>query len=184
MLKLLKTTDEPNISSVTSLYNNYHTKKSKRFGNLGGGLFKGGDGSITITLPTDLCWDWSNAAGGNSGGKKPRPVGIRLLPKTVQERYGDNHKALETIFSSVENLKDFIMSSDRQGKAKLQKLLAKKKLKNAMAEAKIGVDLKDISNENDKSIDDIGMKLLDLAIRKDDNELAKLVLNGALKKVA
>ena len=85
MLKLLKTTDEPNISSVTSLYNNYHTKKSKRFGNLGGGLFKGADGSITVTLPTDLCWDWSNAAGGNSGGKKPRPVGIRLLPKTVQE---------------------------------------------------------------------------------------------------
>lgn len=184
MLKLLKTIDEPNISSVTSLYNNYHTKKSKRLGNLGGGLFKGADGSITITLPTELCWDWSNSAGGNSGGKNPRPVGIRLLPNTVKKIYGDNDKALETIFSSVDNLKAFIMTSDRQGKAKLQKLLAKKKLKNAMVEAKLEVDIKDIASESDKSIDDIGMKLLDLAIRKDDNELAKLVLNGALKKVA
>jgi hypothetical protein len=184
MLKLLKTIDEPNISAVTSLFNNYHTKKSKRFGNIGGGLFKGADGSITVTLPTELCWDWSNSAGGNSGGKNPRPVGIRLLPNTVKELYGDNDKALETIFSSVDSLKAFIMTSDRQGKAKLQKLLAKKKLKNAMVEANVGVDIKDISAESDKSLDVIGMKLLDLAIRKDDNELAKLVLNGALKKVA
>jgi len=184
MLKLLKNIDEPNTSAVTSLYNNYHTKKSKRVGNLGGGLFKGADGSITITLPTELCWEWSNSAGGNSGGKNPRPVGIRLLPNKVKELYGDNDKALETIFSSVDSLKAFVMSSDRQGRAKLQKLLAKKKLKNAMVEAKLEVDIKDIASESDKSIDDIGMKLLDLAIRKDDNELARLVLNGALKKVA
>jgi hypothetical protein len=184
MLKLVNSVEEPDISAVTSLFNNYHAKKSKRFGNVGGGLFRGADGSITVTLPTELCWDWSNSAGGNSGGKNPRPVGIRLLPNRVKELYGDNDNALETIFSSIDSLKAFIMTSDRQGRAKLENLLAKKKLKSAITEVDIDLDIKDIASKSEESLDNIGMKLLDLAIRKDDNELAKLVLNGALEKIA
>lgn len=184
MLKLLKNNKlEPNKSSVTSMYNNYHSKKSTKIGQKGGGLYKGADGSITITLSSDLCWEWSNSAGGNSGGKNPRPVGIRLLPGQVESRYGDNDNALKTIFASVESLEDFIMSSDKLGKTKLEQLLKKKKIKNAMKEAEIDIGVKELSTASDKVVDGVGMKLLDLALRKDDNELAKLVLNGALKKI-
>ena len=76
------------------------------------------------------------------------------------------------------------MTSDRQGRAKLENLLAKKKLKSAITEVDIDLDIKDIASKSEESLDNIGMKLLDLAIRKDDNELAKLVLNGALEKIA
>lgn len=161
------------------MYNNYHSKKSTKVGQKGGGLYKGADGSITITLSSDLCWEWSNSAGGNSGGKNPRPVGIRLLPGQVESRYGDNDNALKTIFSSVDSLKDFIMSSDRLGKTKLEQLLKKKKIKNAMKE--INIDVKELSPR--WGADGVGMKLLELALCKDDNELAKLVLTGALKKI-
>ncbi len=157
---------EPDINLVTSLYNRYHSKKSQSNSIKGGGLYKGADGSITITLPSELCWEWSNSAGGNSGGKNPRPVGIRLLPSQVQEKYGDNTNALKVIFSSVDSLKDFIMSSDRLGKVKLQELLKKKKMKKQLEEAKVNK----IDNHS------IILKLLKLAEANNDSELAKLVI--------
>lgn len=183
-------TNIPNQNSVSEMYEGYHRKKFSKVGGVGGGLYRGADGSITVVLPQDLCWDWANAAGGNSGGKMPRPVGIRLLPQQVKDRYGNQDNALKTIFSSREALTDFIMSSDRLGKQKLQELMAKKKLKKAMADR--GMVL--VSNEVDhgnitsKEVDtvfkvaELAKKLLELAIEKRDNELAKLVLSGKMEQ--
>lgn len=180
----------PDQNNVSDMFENFHRKKKSKIGGVGGGLYRGADGSITVVLPQDLCWDWANAAGGNSGGKNPRPVGIRLLPQQVKDRYGNQNDALKTIFSSKEALTDFIMSSDRLGKQKLQALMAKKKLKKAMANRGMVLMSNEVDHGNttSKEVDtvftvaELAKKLLELALEKKDNELAKLVLLGKIEQ--
>jgi hypothetical protein len=158
------------IKTVTQMFNNYNDSVQSR-----PNLYKCRDGAINITLPKDLCWVWSNRAAGDSGGGKARPVGIRLLPGRVAELYGDQDFALEWIFHSVENLAEFITSSDCDGAEHLQNKLLKK------ADAVIG-------NHQSVSQQKTEMELLKLAIEKRDNDLARMVLEGRVdefrKKVA
>ena len=158
------------VTTVQTMYDNYHKSIESR-----PHLYKCRDGAINVTLPQNLCWVWSNRAAGDSGGKKPRPVGIRLLPNKVAEIYGDQDFALNWIFSSVENLIEFIQSSDCDGAEHLQrKLIAKQQKENSKVSART-------------TQDSIEIQLLKLAIEKRDNELAKMVISGQVeqfKKVA
>jgi hypothetical protein len=154
------------VTTVQTMHDNYHQSILNR-----PNLYKCRDGAINITLPQDLCWVWSNRAAGDSGGKKPRPVGIRLLPNKVAEIYGDQDFALDWIFSSVENLIEFIQNSDCDGAEHLQrKLIAKKQ--------------KEISKVSPRPMQDcIEIQLLKLAIEKRDNELAKMVISGQVAQI-
>tara|TARA_B110000503_G_scaffold31864_1_gene51575 strand:- start:25 stop:567 length:543 start_codon:yes stop_codon:yes gene_type:complete len=109
------------INSVTSLFNHYHDSvKSKP------NLYKSHEGGISVVLPEELCWEWSNRAGGDSGGTNPRPIGIRYYKNSVENRWGDQSAALEEIFSSIESLYDFILESDCEGAEHLANKIAKK----------------------------------------------------------
>lgn len=158
------------VTAVQAMYNNYHESIKTR-----PNLYKCGCGAINVTLPQNLCWVWSNRAAGDSGGKNPRPVGIRLLASKVNEIYGDQDFALEWIFASVENLIEFIMDSDCDGAEHLQRKLFTKKQKEYSKITTIQVQ------------DNIEIQLLKLAIEKKDNDLAKMVISGQVeqfKKVA
>ena len=158
------------VTAVQTMYDNYHQSIQTR-----PNLYKCRDGAINVTLPQDLCWVWSNRAAGDSGGKAPRPVGIRLLPNKVAEIYGDQDFALDWIFASVENLIEFIQNSDCDGAEHLQRKLIAKKQKGT---SKVFATLVK---------DSIEIQLLKLAIEKRDNELAKMVISGQVeqfKKVA
>ena len=152
------------VTAVQTMYDNYHLSIQNR-----PNLYKCRDGAINVTLPQDLCWVWSNRAAGDSGGKKPRPVGIRLLPNKVAEIYGDQDFALDWIFASVENLIEFIQESDCDGAEHLQsKLISKKQ--------------KEISKVSVRPLQDsIEIQLLKRAIEKRDNELAKMVISGQVE---
>jgi hypothetical protein len=154
------------VTAVQKMYDNYHQSIRTR-----PNLYKCRDGAINVTLPQDLCWVWSNRAAGDSGGKTPRPVGIRLLPNKVAEIYGDQDFALDWIFSTVENLIEFIQDSDCDGSEHLQRKLISKKQK-------------EISKVSVRSMQDsIEIQLLKLAIEKRDNELAKMVLSGQVEQL-
>jgi hypothetical protein len=153
------------VTTVQTMYDNYHQSIQNR-----PNLYKCRDGAINVTLPQDLCWVWSNRAAGDSGGKKPRPVGIRLLPKKVAEIYGDQDFALNWIFDSVENLIEFIQNSDCDGAEHLQRKLVAKQQK-----ATPKVSVRPVQ-------DSIEIQLLKLAIEKKDNELAKIVISGQVEQ--
>jgi hypothetical protein len=154
------------VTAVQAMYDNYHLSIQNR-----PNLYKCRDGAINLTLPQDLCWVWSNRAAGDSGGKKPRPVGIRLLPNKVAEIYGDQDFALDWIFASVENLIEFIQESDCDGAEHLQRKLISKKQK-------------EISKVSVRPMQDsIEIQLLKLAIEKRDNELAKMVISGQVEQL-
>jgi len=110
------------MNKVTSFYNHYHNVvKSKP------NLYKSHEGGISIVLPEDMCWEWSNRAGGDSGGENPRPIGIRYYRGHVEETWGDQETALNEIFSSIDNLKNFILHSDCEGAEHLNLKIARKK---------------------------------------------------------
>lgn len=99
-----------NLDAVVRLYNHYHdlirTKPS---------LYNSGPNSITVVLPKDLL-GFSNAAAGHSGfGAGARAVGIR---RTVS----DSAKALAEIFSDVDSLRDFILASECDGPAHVERI--------------------------------------------------------------
>ena len=154
------------VTTVQTMYDNYHQSIQDR-----PNLYKCRDGAINVTLPQDLCWAWSNRAAGDSGGKKPRPVGIRLLPNKVLEIYGDQDFALNWIFDSVENLIEFIQDSDCDGAEHLQRKLVAKKQKETF---KVSTG---------PTQDSIEIQLLKLAIEKKDNELAKMVISGQVEQL-
>ena len=153
------------VTAVQAMYDNYYRSIQNR-----PNLYKCRDGAINVTLPQDLCWVWSNRAAGDSGGKKPRPVGIRLLPHKVAEIYGDQDFALNWIFDSVENLIEFIQNSDCDGAEHLQRKLVAKQQKATPKASAHPVQ------------DSIEMQLLILAIEKKDNELAKMVISGQVEQ--
>lgn len=154
-----------NVTAVQAMYENYHSSIKNR-----PNLYKCQDGAINVTLPQDLCWVWSNRAAGDSGGKNPRPIGIRLLPNKVKELYGDQHFALDWIFDSVDNLIEFIQSSDCDGAEHLQRKLSAKQQKSIA---------KPLPKNTQDSIE---IQLLKLAIEKRDNELAKMVITGQVEQ--
>lgn len=147
-------------TAVKEMFDNYHVAKKSR-----PALYKCRDGAVNVTLPQSLCWVYSNRAAGDSGGESPRPVGIRLLPAKVKSMYGTQDQALDHIFSSVDNLAEFIAGSDCDGAEHLQKKLFKKRIQKTMQN----------SQDHNNSIE---MQLLRLAIDTRDNELAKMVLSG------
>ena len=119
---------------------------------------KGKNGDIQITLPLDLAWKYANRAAGASGYLSDgnlRPGGIRLTPKQVAEKYGDQDFAIEWIMDSVEHLTDFILGSDKLGASALAKKIV-----------------------DSRQVEGLELKLLKLAIEKKDNDLARLVLEG------
>jgi hypothetical protein len=144
---------------VETLFNKYKENKKTR-----PNMYRLANGGINYTLPEDLCWIWSNKCAGDSGGAKPRPVGIRLEPNKVRDIYGDQDTAIKSIFKSAESLYEFIVSSDCGG----AEHLAKKMLKKASG-----------------TLIEVGfleLELLRLAIEKKDSELAKMVIKGDTKK--
>ena len=92
-----------NINTAEDLLKNYNNKSrlNPKFSRLG-------DGGVTITLPEKDSWEWSNRAAGDSGGDNARPVGIRILPSVVKKVWGNQDKAVDSIFNSVESLKGII----------------------------------------------------------------------------
>ena len=92
-----------NQSTAQELLDNYNTKSrsNPKFSRLG-------DGGITITLPEKDSWEWANRAAGDSGGESARPVGIRILPSVVKKVWGDQDKAISSIFNSATSLKQTI----------------------------------------------------------------------------
>ena len=119
-------------------------------------LYLLGDGGLNVTLPKEICWTYANKAAGDSGGKNPRPVGIRILPNRITKQ---NRKLRDEIFSSPAKLKSFIQSSECDG----AEHLAKKMLKKASKTKTSGL---------------LELELIKLAIESRDSELAKMVLKG------
>lgn len=110
------------MQKVVSFYNHYHTLSKKK-----PNLYKSHEGGISVVLPEDMCWEWSNRAGGDSGGDNPRPIGIRYYRNYVEDVWGSQDLALKEIFSSVKNLKEFILESDCEGAEHLNDKIARKK---------------------------------------------------------
>ena len=122
-------------------------------------LYLLGDGGLNVTLPKEICWAYSNKAAGDSGGKDPRPVGIRILPNRIPKQ---NRKLRDEIFSSTLRLKSFIESSECDGAEHLAKKMLKKASK-AQPNPTTGL---------------LELELLQLAIETKDPELAKMVIKG------
>lgn len=110
---------KPSIKLVREMISNYKTKVKTN-----PNLYLNADGGLNVSLHSELCWDYSNASAGDSGGANPRPVGIR---RTKKELAGTNRQVRNRIFSSESALTDFIMSSECNGAAHLLGKIAKKK---------------------------------------------------------
>jgi len=113
---------KPNIKSVRGMIANYRSKVKTN-----PNLYLNQDGGLNVSLSSDLCWDYSNASAGDSGGNNPRPVGIR---RTKQELTGTNRQVRNRIFASESALTKFIMSSECNGAAHLLGKIAKKKARS------------------------------------------------------
>ena len=144
------------IDRVTELWNKYQTDKQIK-----PNLYRLGNGGVNYTLPEDLCWTWSNKCAGDSGGKNPRPVGIRLEPNKVKELYGDQDTAMKKIFKSPRSLYDFIESSDCGGAEHLAMKIMKKSLTSNLEQSGF-----------------FELELLRLAVEQKDSELAKMIIKG------
>lgn len=85
---------------VESFYNDYHAKVQSR-----PDLYVSAQDVLTVTLPSTLL-EYANASAGHSGfGSGARPVGIRRSVTNARQ-------ARDDIFSSVEALEKFILSSE------------------------------------------------------------------------
>ena len=86
--------------ALESFYNHYHSKVVSK-----PNLYHNGNDIITLVLPVELL-DYANSASGHSGHKTgARPVGIRVVVK-------DSTQSIKDIFSSIESLEQFILSSE------------------------------------------------------------------------
>jgi len=114
---------KPNVKLVREMIANYRSKVKTN-----PNLYLNQDGGLNVSLSSDLCWDYSNASAGDSGGARPRPVGIR---RTKSELNGTNRQVRNRIFASEQALTQFIMSSECNGAAHLLGKIAKKKAARA-----------------------------------------------------
>lgn len=158
----------PNVNSVKEIYDRYHesiiTKPNR---------YRLGHGGIQIYLPLDLCEEFNNKCSGGNGylsDGSVRPGGIRLEPGQVKKLYGDNVTALKQIFSSEQSLYDFIY--ERGG--------YKRKTKSKPLDIYMTGTLR--RNIQSNLSNHIINKLLDLAIKTNDNELAKMILSELSNK--
>jgi hypothetical protein len=110
---------KPSVKLVREMMSNYRSKVKTN-----PNLYLCRDGSLNVSLSSALCWDYSNASAGDSGGSNPRPVGIR---RTKQELAGTNRQVRNRIFASESALTQFIQSSECNGAAHLLGKIAKKK---------------------------------------------------------
>jgi hypothetical protein len=118
---------KPNVKLVREMIANYKSKVKTS-----PNLYLNQDGGLNVSLSSDLCWDYSNASAGDSGGANPRPVGIR---RTKSELTGTNRQVRNRIFASEQALTQFIMSSECNGAAHLLGKIAKKKAAKTRAVA-------------------------------------------------
>tara|TARA_Y100000310_G_scaffold141606_2_gene141075 strand:- start:533 stop:1057 length:525 start_codon:yes stop_codon:yes gene_type:complete len=156
----------PNVNSVKEIYDRYHesiiTKPNR---------YRLGHGGIQIYLPLDLCEEFNNKCSGGNGylsDGSVRPGGIRLEPGQVKKLYGDNVTALKQIFSSEQSLYDFIYERGGYTKRKNIRVGA---IKNRI-----------MTHEHSVPLNLLIKNLLDLAIKTNDNELAKMVLSNTSEK--
>lgn len=97
-----------NMNAVQGLYNHYHSKVKTNPNLYTNSRDK--NRAVLVVLPKELL-DYANRSSGHSGfGAGARPVGIRKV-------VSDAKSSLSEIFSSVESLKSFILSSECDAEA-------------------------------------------------------------------
>jgi hypothetical protein len=173
MLQLLQKDKELRLDQVKDLWEHYQ-RKSKNFPNFG----KLQNGGVTITLPSSMCWDWANKCAGDSGGKKPRPVGIRIEPGVVKQDFGTQENALKKIWYSPESLMTAIKTYGGGGAEHLANKIARKLEKTrAISVSKTlnrGFDIQDIKLRK------MCVQILDIAIENKDILVIRHILENRL----
>ncbi len=183
MMNYIKVKKKLCLESVKRLYEHYQeTIKSRpNYGRLG-------NGGVTITLPQELCWDWANKCAGDSGGERPRPVGIRLEPGVIRKDFVDQDLAIQRIWESPESLYDVIQRYGGGGAEHLaQKILQKQKNKKQKKEKEkemlTSVDIRDYDCRDaveDTLVRELTLKILELAVIEKDYDMVRDILNGKL----
>ena len=101
------------MTAVETLFNHYHKKSATK-----PNFYASIENCVTVTLPQELL-GFANAAAGHSGfGAGARPVGIRRNCVNSKE-------TIKEIFSSVDSLAEFIMSSECNAEEYIQNIKRK-----------------------------------------------------------
>jgi hypothetical protein len=137
-----------NLNTVAKNWYNSFLANGRRTGR-GTGITLGKKGDVIFTFPESICWSHADSSAGDSGGRNPRPVGMTLSAKMVND-IGGQKAVVKKAFASPQSVRALInLSRKNYGVNEIQQRLERKTKRTVVKKpqsltVKIPTDVKEV----------------------------------------